>query len=138
DPIEEMQRTPARLHVVLAQDLEPIDRGLVLQDVRVVQRPEPEPDPKVGQVEAIHVADLNPCSRLDPCSRSVPCTSACRFCSRPDPCNRSVPCTSALRPRPPAWLRWPAQQRPERQRPERLPWPVRWLPADFLRNPTPQ
>ena len=54
DLIDEVQGSPLRLHVVLAQDFEPGDVGVVLEDVCIVHSPEAEPEAKVGEREAIH------------------------------------------------------------------------------------
>jgi hypothetical protein len=39
DGVEEVERLPRRVHVVLAQDLEPGDGGMLREDVRVVHGP---------------------------------------------------------------------------------------------------
>jgi hypothetical protein len=56
------QRPPRRLHVVLAEDLEPVDLGLGLEDVRVVHGPQAETHAEIGEAEAIGHASA--CPRL--------------------------------------------------------------------------
>ena len=51
--IEEVQGPPLRLHVVLAEDLEPVDGGGVLEDVCIVHGPQPQADAEVRKREAI-------------------------------------------------------------------------------------
>src|SRR5262249_40391373 len=97
------------LHEIFADDLEPVDRWMVLEEVGVVRRSEAEPDTKVRQSKAVRHAHaprpstVRPTySRPAPCNRSDPCKRSCRSCSRPDPCNRSAPCTRAWRPASPS------------------------------------
>jgi len=48
-----VHRPAAGVHEVLGQDLEPIDVGLALEDVREVRRAQTDADAEVGQLPAI-------------------------------------------------------------------------------------
>jgi hypothetical protein len=55
DAVEHLHRTPTRVHEVLGHDLEPVDRRPVLEHVSEVLRAQAEPEPEVGQTEAVPV-----------------------------------------------------------------------------------
>lgn len=46
--IEEQQRTALRVEVVLADNLEPTQFRLAVQNVRVVDRPQTQTEPEIG------------------------------------------------------------------------------------------
>src|SRR4051812_9052089 len=69
DCVQEVEGAPGRLQVVLADDLEPIDGGTLLEDVRIVDGSEAETDAQIRQAKTIH--ELAPGGRLPrPCRAS--------------------------------------------------------------------
>src|SRR3984957_9651918 len=49
DLVESRQRTTAIDHVIFRDDLEPVDRGLLLEDVGVMRNPQTDPDPVIRE-----------------------------------------------------------------------------------------
>ena len=50
DAVQHLERLPAGHHVVLGDDLEPVDRRIAFEDIGVVLRPETQAEAEIGRL----------------------------------------------------------------------------------------